>query len=581
VKKRDPDPDPDLAVRGALAVYSACLEVRSAFDDITGRARDRFEHRDWGGMQADAVERLEVTPRLVALAVDQLGALMGRNRADHAFWRDIHDAYADLFKEDPDPQMAQTFFNSVSRRLLGTVGLAEDIDFFTSDGEPESGDPKDEMLCRYPWDGDVAALLDRMLADLELGAPFRDRESDIKRVAALIGEHLQALGGPPPVAVEMLRPLFIRNKGAYMVGRFCLPGGYRPLVLPLVHPAAGVVVDTALLDEDLVSIVFSFARSYFHVDSVRHGALIGFLHTILPLKPVTELYIAIGHHKHGKTEMYRSLRRHLDASDDSFVTAAGSRGMVMLVFTLPSYDIVFKIIRDRFDRPKTSTREEVMERYRLVFKHDRVGRLVDAQEFTRLRLPSRRFDRELLDDLLENAALTVHLDGDDVIIDHVYIERRVTPLNIFVRREAAVAARAAVVDYGNAIRELAAANIFPGDFFLKNFGVTRHGRVVFYDYDELCLVTDCRFRKIPPPRCPEEEMDPKPWFAVQENDVFPEEFRHFIGLPAPLAEIFVKHHGDLFTVSFWRDHQLRHQRDELMDFFPYPRAASPPDSVIS
>jgi isocitrate dehydrogenase kinase/phosphatase len=421
----------------------------------------------------------------------------------------------------------------------------------------------------------VAALLDRMLADLDLAAPFHDREGDIKRVAALVGEHLRAQGGPSPLAVEMLRPLFVRNKGAYMVGRFCLPAGYRPLVLPLVHPAAGVGLDTALLDEDLVSIVFSFARSYFHVASVRHGELIGFLRSILPLKPVTELYIAIGHHKHGKTEMYRSLRRHLDASDDSFVTAAGSRGMVMLVFTLPSYDIVFKIIRDRFDRPKTSTRELVMERYRLVFKHDRVGRLVDAQEFTRLRLPSRRFGRELLADLLQNAARTVHLDGDDVVINHVYTERRMTPLNIFVRREAAAAARAAVVDYGNAIRELAAANIFPGDFLLKNFGVTRHGRVVFYDYDELCLVTDCRFRRLPPPRCLEEELDPEPWFAVKENDIFPEEFRRFIGLPAHLAEVFARHHGDLFTVPFWRDQQQRHLRGELMDFFPYPRAARP------
>ncbi|MCZ6599209.1 MAG: bifunctional isocitrate dehydrogenase kinase/phosphatase [Acidobacteria bacterium] len=569
VKERDPGTD--LTMRGAQAVYSACVEVRRAFDDITSRARGRFERRDWRGMQADAVERLEVTPRLVALAVEQLGSLMGRRRADPAFWRAIHGAYAALLKEDPDPQLAQTFFNSVSRRLLGTVGLAEDIDFFTSAPDPEGGDPDRDMLHRYPWNGDVAALLDRMLADLDLAATFRDREGDIKRVAALMSKHLSAQGGPPPLAVEMLRPLFVRNKGAYMVGRFCLPTGYRPLVLPLVHPPAGVGLDTALLDEDLVSIVFSFARSYFHVASERHGELIRFLRSILPLKPVTELYIAIGHNKHGKTEMYRSLRRHMDNSDDAFVTAAGSRGMVMLVFTLPSYDIVFKIIRDRFDRPKTSTRNLVMERYRLVFKHDRVGRLVDAQEFTRLRLPRRRFGRELLVDLLQNAARTVHLEGDDVVIDHVYLERRMIPLNIFVRREEEAAARAAVVDYGNAIRELAAANIFPGDFLLKNFGVTRHGRVVFYDYDELCLVTDCRFRRMPPPRCPEEELDPEPWFAVKENDIFPEEFRRFIGLPADLANLFERHHSDLFTVAFWRDQQERHRRGELMDFFPYPR----------
>jgi len=558
-------------VRGALAVYSACVEVRRAFDDITVLARGRFEQRDWRGMQADAIERLEVTPRLVSVAVDRLGTLMGRHRDDHAFWRAIHGAYADLLKEDPEPQLAQTFFNSVSRRLLGTVGLAQDIDFFTSVPGPEGGDPQREIPRRYAWDGDVERLLERMLSDLDLAAPFRDRQGDIQRVAALMRRRLRRQEGPTPLAVEMLQPLFVRNKGAYMVGRVCLPSGYRPLVLPLVHPPGGVRIDTALLEEDRVSIVFSFARSYFHVASERPGEVIAFLRSILPLKPVAELYIAIGHHKHGKTEMYRSLRRHLDASDDAFITAAGSRGMVMLVFTLPSYDMVFKIIRDHFDRPKTSTRDRVMERYRLVFKHDRVGRLIDAQEFTRLRLPRRRFGRELLADLLENAARTVHLDGDDVVIEHVYTERRMIPLNIFVRQADAVAVRAAVVDYGNAIRELAAANIFPGDFLLKNFGVTRHGRVVFYDYDELCLVTDCNFRRLPPPRCPEEEMDPEPWFAVQEYDIFPQEFRRFIGLPADLAELFAREHGDLFTVAFWRDQQQRHLRGELMDFFPYPR----------
>jgi isocitrate dehydrogenase kinase/phosphatase len=245
--------------------------------------------------------------------------------------------------------------------------------------------------------------------------------------------------------------------------------------------------------------------------------------------------------------------------------------MVMLVFTLPSYDIVFKVIRDRFDRPKTSNRRQVMERYRLVFRRDRVGRLVDAQEFTRLRLPQARFDDALLEDLLANAAHTIHLDGDDVVIDHVYTERRMTPLNIFVRQAPPAAVQAAVIDYGRAIKELAAANIFPGDFLLKNFGVTRHGRVVFYDYDELCLVTDCRFRRMPPPRCPEEEMDPEPWFAVAENDIFPEEFRRFLGLPSELTELFQRHHGELFTVTFWRDLQDRHRRGELMDFFPYPR----------
>ena len=560
----------EVAARGALAVHQACAEVTRAFEDITRRAQRRWEQRDWAGMQADTVERLGLTPRLINQAVEQLGTLLGPQRDDHDFWRATHDAYARLIRDTASPEVAQTFFNSVSRRLLGTVGLAADIDFFTSDPAATSGPVEAGILRRYPWCEDLLSLLRAILDDVEIAASWRDREADIRRVAGVIQRALEARGGPEPEAVEMLRPLFFRNKGAYLVGRLCLGESHAPFVLPLIHPQEGVGLDTALLDEDQVSVVFSFARSYFHVAADRPSQEIAFLKSILPHKPVEELYIAIGHHKHGKTEMYRSLRRHLEQSEDLFITAPGSRGMVMLVFTLPSYDIVFKVIRDRFDRPKTSNRRQVIERYHLVFRRDRVGRLADAQEFTRLRLPRDRFDAALLDDLLANAAETIHLDGDHVVIDHLYTERRMIPLNIYLREAGPEEIKAAVIDYGRAIKELAAANIFPGDFLLKNFGVTRHDRVVFYDYDELCLVTDCRFRRMPPPRSPEEEMDPEPWFAVGENDIFPEEFRRFLGLPTELTDLFQRHHGDLFTVTFWHDLQERHKQGEVMDFFPYP-----------
>jgi len=356
----DLQPDEEVAARGALAVHSACAEVTRAFDDITRRAQGRWELRDWAGMQADALQRLELTPRLINQAVEQLGTLLGAQRDDHAFWRATHDAYARLITGTANPEVAQTFFNSVSRRLLGTVGLAEDIDFFTSEPAATDGPVDAGILRRYAWSDDLPALLAAILDDMEVAASWRDREADIRRVAAVIRQALAARGEPAPDAVEMLRPIFFRNKGAYLVGRICRGSHHAPFVLPLIHPPAGVGLDTALLDEDLVSIVFSFARSYFHVAADQPSQEIAFLKSILPLKPVEELYIAIGHHKHGKTEMYRSLRRHLEASDDRFITAPGSRGMVMLVFTLPSYDIVFKVIRDRFDRPKTSNRRQVM-----------------------------------------------------------------------------------------------------------------------------------------------------------------------------------------------------------------------------
>jgi isocitrate dehydrogenase kinase/phosphatase len=286
---------------------------------------------------------------------------------------------------------------------------------------------------------------------------------------------------------------------------------------------------------------------------------------------MAELYIALGFNKHGKTELYRHLRQHLRRFPDRFEYADGDRGMVMVVFTLPRYDGVFKVIRDRFAYPKQTTRAAVMDRYRLVFERDRVGRLVDAQEFEHLTFSRDRFDDDLLRDLLDEAGQTVAVEGDRVVIKHLYTERKVTPLNLYLRRSSAPAAWQAVVDYGRAIKELAAANIFPGDFLLKNFGVTRHGRVVFYDYDELCLLTDCNFRKMPEARHPEEELDPEPWFNVGPDDIFPEEFRRFLGLRDAQRELFVRYHVDLFDPEFWRGLQDRLRAGEILDFFPYPQ----------
>ena len=342
-----------------------------------------------------------------------------------------------------------------------------------------------------------------------------------------------------------------------------------PLLIALVNEEGQMVADAVLLTEDEASIVFSFTRSAFHADIDDPREVIHFLKSIMPAKRIAELYTALGYNKHGKAELYRDLMQHLDRSIDSFEIAPGDRGMVMVVFTLPSYDIVFKVIRDTFDYPKTTTRNQVLERYQLVFKHDRAGRLVDAQEFEHLAFPVHRFSERVLQELRETAGGSIAIDGDRIIIKHVYTERRVTPLNLYLRHTTDGGARETALDYGQAIRDLAATNIFPGDLLLKNFGVTRHGRVIFYDYDELCLLTDCNFREMPKPRTVEEEMAAEPWFYVGRGDVFPEEFISFLGLYGILREVFLEAHGELLTAEFWTRIQARHRAGEVVDIFPY------------
>jgi isocitrate dehydrogenase kinase/phosphatase len=363
--------------------------------------------------------------------------------------------------------------------------------------------------------------------------------------------------------------VFYRGKGAYLVGRLRRAGERTPIALAIRHPATGLRLDAALLTEDEVSILFSFTRSYFHVDVDRPHELIVFLRSILPHKPVAELYISIGYNKHGKTELYRDLLRHLQTTDDQFQPAPGDKGMVMAVFTLPSLEVVFKIIRDKFDYPKTATRQEVMEKYQLVFKHDRAGRLVDAQEFEHLSFDRARFAPALLDEFRAVAGDSVRVTGDRVVIRHLYTERRMTPLNLYLRQATGAEAREAVLDYGQAVKDLAATNTFPGDMLLKNFGVTRHGRVIFYDYDELCRVTDCRFRDLPRASGDDEEFSAEPWFYVGPNDIFPEEFIRFLGFPDHLRKVFLDAHSDLLRADFWRELQARLNAGEIVDIYPY------------
>jgi isocitrate dehydrogenase kinase/phosphatase len=290
----------------------------------------------------------------------------------------------------------------------------------------------------------------------------------------------------------------------------------------------------------------------------------------MPHKPVDELYNAIGYNKHGKSELYGALLRHLEHTDERFDIAPGQRGMVMLVFAMPSFDVVFKVIRDRFLPPKTATRLQVMQKYNLVFQHDRAGRLVEAQEFEHLRFERRRFTPELLEELQESARDLVHVGDEDVVIHHVYTERRVLPLDLVLHRASPQEAMEAVLDYGQALRDLAATNIFPGDLLLKNFGLTRNRRVVFYDYDELCLLTECNVRYLPQPRGDEEEYAEDPWFYAGEHDIFPEEFGHFLELPGPLKQAFLEAHGDLLRVDFWYRMQKAHGEGRILDVFPYP-----------
>lgn len=565
---RRPGPEVAIAARVALRSFERWT---AAFAAVTARAPGRFAARDWPGLHADAVERLGLYGAALDALVEECRARLGETAGDEVAWRAMKREFAAAVAGRTDLEIAETFFNSLTRRVFSTVGVNREIEFVASNVEDDPGLPAEPPLDCHAWPtGDPSSLIRDILAGRDLGARFRDIDADADAGGAALAAQLAAAALPPPSGpVEMLRAAFYRGRHAYLIGRIATGGAPIPLLLALTSGEDGIALDAVLTVEDEVSIVFSFARSYFHVETDRPRALVAFLRSIMPRKPVAELYTSIGHHKHGKTELYRALLDRLASSAERFEVAPGERGLVMLVFTLPSWDVVFKVIRDVAGPPKRTTRREVLDRYRLVFTLDRVGRLVDAQEFEHLTFARRRFAPELLEELLRHAPGSVSVDGDTVEIRHVFTERRLTPLNLYLRLAPAEAARRAVVDLGNTIKELAVANIFPGDLLLKNFGVTRHGRVVFYDYDELCLLETCVFRVMPSSRDIEDDLADEPWFSVGESDIFPEELRRFMGLPAELREVFEQHHGDLFDVAFWHQAQARCRAGDPLELTSY------------
>lgn len=565
-----PVPDSRLANVAARAVLDGFDGYRRHFRIVTRRARVRFEQRDYVGFQADTVERLVAYNDATREALAGVSHVLGDRLEETGLWVQMKAVYSGLIAARDDWDLAETFFNSVTRLVHATVGVDPSIEFVATDYVQPPTAAAGSVVQAYGRTADLETLIRDVFEDLPLSVPFADPGRDATAVAGRLRRRLEQAGATMSIdRLEILRPIFFRGRAAYVVGRYTSGAETFPLVLALEHHEDGVVVDAVLTHENEVSILFSFTRSYFHVDAERPYDIVQFLRRIMPRKRVAEIYIAIGANKHGKTELYRDLLAHLHSTDDAFEEARGKPGLVMVVFGLPGHDDVFKVIRDRPGHPKQVTADQVHAKYRQAFLSERGGRLMDVQSFEDLTLPADRFHPDLLAHLLDTAAASVRLDGGTLVIAQAYVERRVVPLDLYVREATPTHARAAVVDLGRAIKELADNDIFPGDLLLKNFGVTRHGRVVFYDYDEIAALTDIDFRALPAPRSFEDEMAGEPWFPVRADDVFPEEFEHFLGLTGELRAGFLAHHRDLFDPAFWRGAQQRLRAGEIPPVYPY------------
>jgi isocitrate dehydrogenase kinase/phosphatase len=574
-------------VKIARAILEGFNRHYSLFRYVAQQAKGRFENGDWHGMRKSARERIDFYDQRVLEAVARierdfdLGSLSEEER--DALWQAVKQSYVSQLAEHRQPECAETFFNSVCTKLLHRAyfrnrflfvrpGVATDY----MDSEPPS------YRSYYPATQGLRNSARQILIDFGLACAWVDVERDIRRVLRGVceahrrNEAPNALTRPfhvePDFQVQVLSSLFFRNKGAYIIGRIVNGTRVTPLAVPILRNERGqLYVDAVLLSAQWIATLFSFTRAYFLVDMEAPSVYVEFVRSLLPHKPEAELYTMVGLQKQGKTLFYRDFLYHLRHSSDPFIIAPGIKGLVMVVFTLPSYPYVFKVIKDVIPFPKETDADQIKAKYQLVKMHDRVGRMADTWEYSEVTLPRARFSPELIRELLAYCSSLIELTPDTVLIRHVYIERRMTPLNIYLTHASDAEVDHALMEYGNAIKDLTAANIFPGDMLYKNFGVTRLNRVVFYDYDEIEYMTDCNFRRIPPAPNEEAELSGEPWYRVERHDVFPEQFGPFLLGDPRIRAAFLKHHADLLTPEFWQQRKERILAGGMEDVYPYPQ----------
>ena len=592
--------DSTLAYDIAKAMMDGFNRHYRLFRTESARAKHRFETADWHGQQRAQRERIEFYDLRVREASKRLEREFKAGEQPMDIWQQVKLHYIGLLVNHHQPELAETFFNSVTTKILHRSYFQNDFIFVrpavsTEYIENDESESRPTYRCYYPGAGNLPAVLVQMVQDFDLRVAFDDLARDAAWVHAAMAARLGDAKLRANFQLQVLTGLFFRNKGSYVVGKLINGFNEFAFALPVLHNRADkLVIDAALFGEDDLLMLFSFARAYFMVDMEIPSAYVHYLHGMMPRKPRNEIYNALGLAKQGKTLFYRDFLHHLRHSSDQFRIAPGIKGMVMLVFDLPSFPYVFKVIKDFYPPQKDTSREKIKSKYLLVKQHDRVGRMADTLEYSEVGFPRDRFEDELIAEIQKFAPSQLEIcdrDGDgrvEVIIKHVYIERRMIPLNIYLQEAfdaggaepspapgAPTRAREqidrGVIEYGNAIKDLVAANIFPGDMLWKNFGITRHGKVVFYDYDEIEYITDCNFRRVPTPRNEEDEMSGEVWYSVGPKDVFPETFGPFLlGNPAVRA-VFMKHHADLLDAAFWQGHKERILAGHVFDVFPYER----------
>ena len=566
----------------ARSVFAGFEAMFSQFLNITLGAQSRFEQRQYHSVQSAMRERLQVYEREVKNVSEAVRVIAYAEHTCPQTWQLAKNIYGDMVQNHENKPIAHTFFNSTfgaiwDDKKIRTVHLFVLKAKYRS--EPRS---YESLVSRVSLHNGFNNAVKTLITNQVFRVPFSHLERDVATLQSTLMQgakqqckQVYELINLNDGYIEYANSLFFRNKACYLIGR-CIAknGDNMPFAIAILNTDEGLKLDAVMMGADQLSLLFGFARTYFMVDTDKPARYVDYLSVLMPHKQRFELFNAIGFIKHAKTEFYR---HKVDTTKNSpanfkYVTAPGTPGMVMLVFTIEGLDYVYKVIKDKFSAPKTATKAQVKEKYNFVKQADRVGRLVDTHEFRYLAFDLSRFSDELLEQMKSQIGSSMVISGKALILKHVYVERKMTPLNLYITQCDNKTLERVMHDYGKAIKELAGANIFPGDMLMKNFGVTRWGRVVFYDFDEICPLTDCNFREVPQTQNALEELSRNSYFDIAENDIFPSQFKVFFSANEIAFNYFNNKHSNLFLATFWQGCQQQVHNGYLPDVYPYKQS---------
>jgi isocitrate dehydrogenase kinase/phosphatase len=553
----------------------------SEFDELTQMAQECFENRTWTQASLNAEHRAGIYRDAVNETWRKLRRQFPERLLDRQFWMGARQAFLEQVFDDYDADLALTFYYSTMRLALDAKDIPVE---YADDGLAESPQIASGFAVFREYNASPAKLarsIQAALARCSFRVPFANAERDAALVADWLLENWRReAGAAPPRRLRILSPVFFRDQEAYVVGMLRSATAESPVVLALTNEGTGIAVDAVLTGkEDMRNILFVSTRSTFLVRTDRYREVLNFLDALAPERGHPAMCAVLGFTHPARVALNQRLRRHFSETGERFVRAPGRTGMAMVVFSPPSFPYVFKIIRDISSKRSWTGSAHIKDVYRWVHEINRGRLMLDAWLYRNLHFPRRIFDEAVLEDLLGSAPLSVRLDGDMVVLKHVYAQRKVLPLNTFFDQTADRALRERAIDaLGTFIKDLARMGFFIGDHYGLPFntGLTHGFNVALFDFDDLAPLLQYRFRETPPHASEKDEwlwnseVDGA-WFAVDENDVLVDEWERFLGVPPDLQEYFRRKHGDLFTVAYWEDVQRRLLSGEVHYVLPYPQ----------